>query len=281
MERSNSRPFGRLIIKAGLWLWAFCVVYPLVWTLLAALKNNKQFFAGKPWDIPKLPLLWSNYSYVWEKYHFGAYFQNSLLVTIGSTLLTLFLGATTAYVLARFAFRGSGVLYYVYIAAMMIPMFLALIPMFFLLHDLHLTNKPIGLILVYAAYSVPFAIFVLVGFFKTLPYEIEEAASIDGASLYRTFATIMLPLARPGMISIGIMTVLNVWNEYILGVVLISDPGKYTLPVGIAVMQAEMQYRTEWGPLFAGLIMSMVPVLLFYVVFQKRIAAGITAGAIK
>ncbi|MBV6714064.1 carbohydrate ABC transporter permease [Paenibacillus chitinolyticus] len=281
MSDGLKNPFWRIVVNLLLIVWAIMVLYPLVWTVLGSLKDNQQFFQGDPWDLPKFPLLFSNFSYVWDKYQFGGYFMNSIIVTVVSVLAGLVLSAMTAYILARFAFKGSGVLYYVYIASMMIPMFLGMIPLFFLMSDMGLTNSLLGLIIVYTVSTIPFSVFVLVGFFKTLPSEIEEAAMMDGASYYGIFFRIMMPLAKPGLISVSIINVLNTWNEYILGVVLNSEPSKYTLPVGIAVMQGEMQYRTEWGPLFAALLISMVPVMIFYLIFQRQIASGITAGAVK
>jgi N-acetylglucosamine transport system permease protein len=134
---------------------------------------------------------------------------------------------------------------------------------------------------VYTVTAVPFAVFVLVSFFKSLPYELEEAAAMDGASHYGIFFRIMLPLAKPGLMSVAIITVLNIWNEYVFALILMNDPTKYTIPVAIAVMQGEMQYRTEWGPLFAALILSMGPTIVFFILFQKQITGGITAGALK
>ncbi|MWC29774.1 carbohydrate ABC transporter permease [Paenibacillus sp. MMS18-CY102] len=261
--------------------WSLLVLYPLLWTLLDALKDNEQFFRHLPWALPEAPLLWSNFSYVWNRYHFDTYFVNSIVVTLGSTLLGLLLAATTAYVLARYKFRGSTALYLLYIASMMVPFVLALIPLFFLMNSLNLVNTKTGLILVYTSSVLAFGIFVLVGFFRSLPKELEEAAIVDGASHYGTFFRIMLPLSQPGLITVGIVNVLNIWNEYIVGTILINDPSQYTLPVEIGVMQAEMQYRTEWGPLFAALFITIVPVLLLYIVFQRKIASGITAGAVK
>jgi len=281
MKEEHIHPLLRIVSYICLGAWTVCVVYPLVWTLFGALKNNEQIYMGKPWDLPKLPLHWENFRYVWDEYHFGTYFWNSALVTIGSTALALLLSATTAYALARFTFRGGKLLYVVYLSYMMIPMILGLIPLFFLLNDLGMTNTLWGLVVVYTASSLPFGIFVLVGFFKMLPRDLEESASIDGASLYRTFFSVMLPLARSGLATVAIMNVLNIWNEYILGTVLVNDPTKYTLPVGLAVMQAEMQYRTEWGPLFSGLLLSVLPVLIVYILFQRTIARGITVGAVK
>ncbi|NOU71884.1 ABC transporter permease subunit [Paenibacillus sp. LMG 31458] len=281
MGQGVVNPVFRLFFKFCLIVWSLCILYPLLWTVFSSLKDNQQFFLGKPWDLPKLPLLWSNFSFVWEKYNFGQNFMNSLLVTIVSTVFGVLLSATTAYVIARFTFRGNGLLYYSYLSYMMIPTFLGIIPLFFLLNDLHLTNNLFGLILVYMVTAVPFAVFVLVSFFKSLPSELEEAASIDGASHYGIFFRIMLPLAKPGLMSVAIITVLNIWNEYVFALVLINDPTKYTIPVAIAVMQGEMQYRTEWGPLFAALIISMGPTIIFYSIFQKQITGGITAGALK
>lgn len=269
--------FSRII----LWIWGILVLYPMIWTMLSSLKDNTQFFMGKPWAIPKLPLLWSNFSYTWIKYHFSTYFFNSVSVTLGSTLLALILAATTAYVLGRFVFRGSGLIYYFYIASMMIPLILGLIPLYYLLSDLHLTNSLIGLILVYSVGALPFSIFVLIGFFKTLPKELEESAVVDGSTPYGVFFKIMLPLAKPALITVSIINILSIWNEYVYALILINNPLKYTLSVGIAVMQAEMEYRTEWGPLFAALMISLLPVVILYVFFQSRINEGITAGAIK
>jgi N-acetylglucosamine transport system permease protein len=274
-------PVAKIFFYGILLVWGVSVLYPLLWTLLDALKDNKQFFTNAPWSIPEFPLLWTNFSYVWSKYNFGTYFVNSLVVTAGSTGLGLLLSATTAYVLARYKFRGSNVLYLLYISSIMIPFVLALIPLFFLMNSLHLINTKLGLIVVYASSVLAFGIFVLIGFFKSLPKELEEASIVDGASYYGTFFRVMLPLSQPGLITIAIVNVLNIWNEYIVGTILINDPTQYTLPVEIGVMQAEMQYRTEWGPLFAALLITIVPVLIMYIFFQRQIASGITAGAVK
>ncbi|OCT11985.1 sugar ABC transporter permease [Paenibacillus pectinilyticus] len=274
-------PIGKMLVWIILIIWSVAVLYPLVWTLLDALKNNEQFFLNAPWALPKMPLLWSNFSYVWSKYNFGTYFMNSIIVTVGSTLLGMILAAMTAYILARYQFKGNKILLTIYISSMMIPFALALIPLFFLLNDLHLINTWLGLILVYAALNLPFGIFLLVGFYKSLPKEIEEAAIIDGTSHYGTFFRVMLPLSQPGLITVMITNMLNNWNEYFLGVVLTNEPTKYTLPIGLAVMQAEMQYRVEWGPLFAGLLITTLPTLIVYMIYQRQIASGITAGAVK
>jgi N-acetylglucosamine transport system permease protein len=262
-------------------IWTAAVIYPLLWTFLSALKDNPQFLGNKPWALPESPLHWNHFTYVWETYHFGDYFLNSVYVTVLSSVVAILLSATTAYVFSRFEFKGSRMIYVVYLSAMMIPLILGLVPLFFLLDDFHLINKLNGLVIVYTAWALPFGIFVLGSFFKTLPKELEEASYIDGAGYFRTFFQIMMPMARSGIVSIAIMNALNNWNEYIMGTIFVNDPARYTLPVGIAIMQAEMQYRTEWGPLFAGLLISMVPVICIYLFFQRHITEGITAGAVK
>jgi N-acetylglucosamine transport system permease protein len=281
MEQKINNPILKILVWAVLLVWSIAVLYPLIWSLLDALKNNDQFFRNMPWALPKPPLLWSNFSYVWSKYNFGTYFINSIIITVGSCVLAIVLSAMTAYILARYPFKGSTGVYLTYIASMMVPLNLALIPLFFLINNMHLINTHIGIIFVYAASALPFGIFVLVGFFKSLPKDLEEASVIDGASYYQTFFLVMLPLAQPGLITVSITNVLNIWNEYIVGTILLNDPGHYTLPIGIAVMQAESQYRTEWGPLFAGLLIITLPVLVVYMIFQRQIASGIVAGAVK
>lgn len=266
-----------------MFIWVAVVLYPVVWTFSTSLKTNLRVMLGKPWNLPE-PYQFVNYADVWDRAHFGQYFFNSTIVTVSSTLLCLLMSATTAYIIARFKFKGRNTLYFTYVASMMIPTILGLIPLVFLLNTLNLSNSLLGLTMVYSVGAIgilPFAIFFLVGFFKTLPTELEEAAEIDGCTLYGTFFRIMLPLASPGLITVGIMNALTVWNEYIMATVLITDPQKYTLPVGIAIMQAEMQYRTEWGPLFAGLAISMVPAMLLYSFFQRQITGGLIAGALK
>ncbi|WP_136606236.1 carbohydrate ABC transporter permease [Paenibacillus dokdonensis] len=286
-KAASQKPAGlwvsKTVVRVLLLLWTLIVLYPVFWTFVTSLKNNQQVMLGKPWDFPSV-FHFENYANVWSRAHFGSYFMNSILVTAGSTILSLALASMTAYILARFSFKGRGLMYFIYVASMMIPTTLGLIPLFFLLSDMHLSNSLLGLTLVYSVGTIgilPLGIFFLVGFYKTLPRELEEAATIDGSSFSGTFLRIMLPLSSPGMVTVGIMNALTVWNEYIMATVLINDPMKYTIPVGIAVMQGEMQYRTEWGPLFAGLSISMIPVIVMYVIYQRQITGGLTAGALK
>ncbi|OUS78765.1 sugar ABC transporter permease [Paenibacillus sp. MY03] len=281
MRKNQITPISRWFTSIGLYIWTILCIYPLVFAFFQSLKNNKQVYSGSAWDLPDFPLLWSNYVYTWENYNFSSYFVNSILVTIGSIFVSLLMASTTAYVLARYRFRGSGLIFYMYLASMSIPTMMIIVPIFFLYGDLHLANTHSGLILLYAISSLPLSLLLLIGFFKSLPHELEESAVIDGASHYGVFFRIMLPLAMPGLITISIINILNYWNEFSYALILMNDTRKYTLPIGLAYMQGEMQYRIEFGPLFAGLMISLVPMLVMYILFQNRINEGIVAGAVK
>nr|WP_239579065.1 carbohydrate ABC transporter permease [Microlunatus panaciterrae] len=186
-----------------------------------------------------------------------------------------------AYCLARYEFPGRTILRYAFIGAMAVPLFLAIVPLFGVVKGFGLLNTYHGLIAVYVAYAMPFTVFFLTGFFSTLPKEISEAAFVDGAGHYRTFFSVMLPMARPGMISIGIFNALGLWNQYLIPVFLVTDESKFVVPQGLAILAATAGYRSDFSGLFAGLMIGMAPVLVLYLIFQKQIQSGMTAGALK
>ena len=195
---------------------------------------------------------WDNFVRAWNNAHVGDFFFNTLIVVIPSLIFTLIISAMTAYVLARFQFPGRNFLFYLFLGGMLFPVFLALMPLFSLVNDLGLLNTFLGLILVYIAYSLPFTVFFLTGFFKTLPGELQEAAIIDGANQYQAFFLVMLPLASPALISMGIFNFLGMWNQYVLPLVLISDENKYVLSQGLAFMLFKQFYQNDWSALFAA-----------------------------
>jgi N-acetylglucosamine transport system permease protein len=259
--------------------WSLAVTVPLVWAVVSSLKTADEIFSS-PWSVPA-DLQFGNYARAWDQASIGRYFLNSLVVVGGSVALVMLLGSMTAYVLARYRFRGSRVIYYSFVAGMSFPVFLALIPLFFVVKGLGLLNTDLGLILVYTAYSLPFTVFFMTSFFRSLPGEVAEAALIDGCGHFGVFFRIMLPLAKPGVISIGIFNFLGQWNQYLLPLVLNQQPEDYVLAQGLAMLAINQGYRSDWGALFAGLTIAMIPVLMVYVMFHRRIQAGITAGAVK
>lgn len=270
---------GRGVINVTLALWAIIVIFPMWWLFYTSFKSDREIFFS-PWALPGA-LQWSNFARAWVEAHIGDYFLNSLLVVIPGLFLTLLLSSMTAYVLGRFPFPLNRFFFYMFLSGMLFPIFLALVPLFFLVKDLGMLNTYQGLVLVYTAYSLPFSVFFLTGFFKTLPSELHEAGIIDGANQYQVFFRIMLPLAQPGLISIGIFNFLGMWNQYILPLVLISNPDRYLLTQGLAYMLHQQYYNSDWSGLFAAVTIIMVPTLVAYILFQGQIQKGITVGALK
>ncbi|MEU1123750.1 carbohydrate ABC transporter permease [Streptomyces sp. NPDC005899] len=260
-------------------IWAVLVVMPLLWAVMASFKTDDSILST-PWALPD-KLHFENWSRAWNQAHMSDYFFNTVLVVGGSLVGTLLLGSMAAYVLARFDFPGNRFIYFLFIGGMSFPVILALVPLFFVMNNMGLLNTAHGLILVYIAYSLPFTVFFLTSFFRTLPTSIAEAAMLDGASHTRTFFQVMLPMAKPGLISVGIFNFLGQWNQYMLPTVLNTDPDGKVLSQGLVELATSQGYKGDWSGLFAGLVMAMLPVLLAYIVFQRQVVAGLTAGALK
>lgn len=279
MKKNKKITAGSVIATVILIIAALAVLFPLIWVLLTSLKSNKDFYANV-WGLPK-EWMWKNYARAWQKANIGQTAINSLIITLCSLGLGLTCSTTTAYVLARFKFRLRGVLRGIYLAAIMVPSIISLIPQYFLLNGMKLLDSQLGLILVYALSSIPFASFILYGFFLTLPHELEEAALVDGSGYARTFFKIMLPLAQPGIITVLVINFIDYWNEYYKAITYISTPAKFTIPVGLVVFTQQSQYRIDWGALMASNIVLIVPTIIVYCVFQNSIQKGLTAGAVK
>jgi N-acetylglucosamine transport system permease protein len=280
--RQSSARDLRLFSRLGhvaLVLWAIVVIVPILWTFLASFKNTAEIFSS-PWTLPA-ELRVENWARAWTKARVGRYFLNSVLVVGVSTFGTMLFGSMAAYVLARYRFWGNRLIYYMFVSGLAFPVFLAIVPLFFIVKNLGLFDSYIGLILVYIAYSLPFTIFFLSAFFKTLPSSVAEAALIDGASHTRLFFRVMLPMAKPGMVSVAIFNIIGQWAQYLLPVVLIASRDKYVLTQGIAQISVNAGYEADWSGLFAALSMSILPMIIVYAFFQRQIQAGLTAGAVK
>jgi len=260
------------------------VVYPMVWLLYTSLKTDKDIFLD-PFELPAWNnLQWVNFKNAWTKGSFGHYFGNSVLMTVSTVLLVTLFSSMAAYALSRFHFRGARPLFFYFLAGLMIPLQLGIVPLFFQMKDLHLLNSRLGLLTVYVAFGLPFSIFILTGFFKSLPSALYESALIDGASDFRAFWSVMLPLARPGLITVAIFSFLGTWNEFFMAFMFLSGKGSEhlrTLPLGLANLTIVSQYRSDWGMAFAGLVLVMLPTLLVYSLLQKHLSKGITMGALK
>ncbi len=259
--------------------WAILVIFPFLWMIMTSLKSDFEIIHS-PWDLPST-LQWSNFSRAWNEARIGRYFINTLIVMSMSLTGTLIISSMAAYVLSRFEFFGRRVLFFLFLAGMMFPVFLALVPLSFLVRDLGLTATYHGLALVYIAYSLPFTIFFMTGFFKSLPSEVGEAAIMDGASQYQVFFQIMLPMAKAGLIAMGIFNFIGQWNQFLLPLVLMPDENRYMLSQGLQYLAIQQGYGNDYSALFAALVITMVPTLIVYVLFQRRLESGLTAGALK
>ena len=292
-------------------IWLLAVTIPLAWVGVHSLRSSKEIVEnpfGVPWLVQGSPYqeeaghptpqesAQSNFQNAWVESNFSQYFLNSFIVTSISLIMILLFGAMAAYALSKIPSLGNKLIYLYFISGMMIPAQLTLVPLFFqysylsetlsawtapLGIEIQLHNSHTGLILIYIAFSLPFTILILTGFFKSLPNALRESAIIDGASEFTVFWRIMLPLARPGIISAAIFNFLGLWNEYLFALIFVNTPEKKTLPLGLSNVSIQAQYNTDFGLLFAGLVIVIVPTLITYLVLQRQLTKGITAGALK
>ncbi|HEY0946749.1 MAG TPA: carbohydrate ABC transporter permease [Opitutaceae bacterium] len=273
-----------VVILAILGAYALWVIFPMLWVAYSSLKADEAIFRDA-FALPAIDdLRFDNYARAWREARFGDYFFNSVVVTVASVALITGLGAMASYALARFYHPAGKTVFWIFLAGLMIPAQLAMVPLFFELRALGLLNSRLGLILVYTANGLPFAIFILTGFFRSLPRTLYEAAVIDGCTEWSAFWRVLLPLARPGLVTVAIFQFIGVWKEYFFAFMLLGgdiDGSARTLPLGLANLSITAQYRTDYGMLFAGLVLVTVPILAIYALLQRQIVKGVAAGALK
>lgn len=260
-------------------LWVVFSLFCLVWVVFASLKTNRTLFSNV-WGIP-VDFRWQNYKTALVTVKLGTDFINSIVVVFASILVILAVSSLAAYALSRIDFPGREFVTNTFVVGMGIPYQILLIPLVGLLVSLHIHNSLFGLIMVYVALSLPFNIFLLTGFFRSLPSELEEAAAVDGASEFRAFWQIMLPLARPGLVTAAIFNFVGLWNEYMLALVTINSQQKMTISLGLYGFAQSMQYASDWVGLFAGVVIVMIPSVVIYFLLSEQVTAGITMGAAK
>ncbi len=274
---------GKIVTYLILVAWAVMVIFPMLWSIMSSFKTDQEIFFS-PWELPKV-LMFENFARAWVKARIGLYLGNTLLIILPALFFTLLLSAMASYVLARFEFRARTFVQYLFLVGMIFPIFLALVPLYFTTQKLGLLDTYQGLILVYIAFSLSFTTFFLTNFFKTLPRELGEAALIDGANQFEIFFQVYLPLASPGLVTMGIFNFLGQWNQYILpNTLMITNTDTvthYVLSQGLYYLQAQQFYQNDWSGLFAAVTIVMVPTLIVYLIFNDRIEKGMTAGAIK
>jgi raffinose/stachyose/melibiose transport system permease protein len=270
-------PGVRAVRLAGyllLWVYAATALAPIVVMVLNSLRPNTEVLS-EPLALPTT-LDFSSYTTAWTEASFSTYVRNSVLVTVGAVALDVAVSLPASYALGRYRFRGSGLLTAYFLAGLMLPIRLGILPIFYLLGSMSLIDSRFGLVLVYAASGIPFSVFIMSAFFRGLPRELEEAARIDGAGEMRIFARVMLPLVKPAIATVVVFRFVPLWNDFFFPLILMRSTDRYTLPVGLTQFFGEFQ--TNWSALFAGLVIATVPLVVLFVVATKQIVAGLTAG---
>lgn len=265
------------------WGWAFvtativaAVLFPLGWAVLSSLTPESRLF--QPPGLPR-ELVLDHYRALFDARDFWTPIRNSLIVAGSTTVLSVTLGTACAYALVRLRFRGKALLLAFILAVSMFPQISIVAPLYLLLRELRLLDTYPGLVLPYLTFAMPLTIWMLVGFMRQLPAELEEAAFMDGAGRFRAAWDVLLPLAAPGLATAAILTFLYCWNEFLFALSFALGPDSYTVPVAIALFRG--QYQVPWGEILAAAVVATAPVAAIVLVAQRRIVAGLTAGAVK
>ena len=281
----------KIFIYVVLITLAVVIIVPVAWVFLASIKQNSEFY-GNPWALPA-GFYWQNFVEAWNAASMGSYMLNSVLVTALSLVLLLVIALPAAYCLARFRFRGSRFLNTCFMAGLFINVNYIVVPIFLMLRDGDawlknlvgngfLLNNLVVLAVVYASTALPFTIYLLSGYFATLPHDFEEAAYIDGAGYGTTMVKVIFPMAQPSILTIILFNFLSFWNEYIISMTLMnSATGQKTLPVGLLNLMQASQSAAQYGRLYAGLVLVMLPTLILYMCVQKKLTQGMTVGGLK
>lgn len=277
---------SKLKKKASKWLTrlflvvvAFSMLYPLLWNIISSFKTNTEFLTD-PFAWPK-SLEISNYLRAYLKSDLAINIINSFYVVVVSLAIILFCVIPCSYCLVRYKFRGAKFILNVYMAAIFIQATYIMIPLFLQMNKLNMLNNLSALSLLYATMQFPFAIFLLSGYMRGIPRDYEEAAMIDVCGPFRILINIIVPMCKPGIVTISMISAMAAWNEYPVALVMITDPLKATLPVGLANLYEIQRYATDWGALFAALVLALIPTVLLFIFGQNQLVKGLSDGGVK
>ena len=275
----ETRTFKDVIFRAILYLWGLTIVFPLGWILFESFKTNPEFFENI-WALPE-KIQFDNYIRAWNEYNFGQAFSNTMYYVGGSLILGLLFTTLTAYALTRIKFKGRKAIWSIIMISLFLPGINAIVPQFVVMRDLGLTNSLTGLIILSSLGETVFYLMILSGFMKGIPKEVEESAFLDGASHWKVFWKIIVPLSMPGIVTVAIFKFIDFYNAFLSPLIYLSDPSKYT--IGLQMYQANklMEYSADWVTLFAGMIIAMIPSILVFIFFQRWIVKGATFGSVK
>lgn len=289
---STKQSFNRQSIMSYILLviLVIIIIVPLLWSIMSAFKQNSEFY-GNPWLLPET-LYMQNFVDAWFKAKMGDFMLNTVILTALALSLLLIIALPAAYVLARYTFKGHFLIKTLFMAGLFININYIVVPIFLMLNQADkqirslfgeplLLNNLIVLAFVYVAMALPFTIYLLSGYFSSLSKEYEEAASVDGAGHYRTMIQVIMPMAKPAIITVILFNFLSFWNEYIISMTLLTKPELKTLPVGLMNLLAAQKSAVEYGQLYAGLVLVMLPTLLLYILVQNKLTQGMTMGGLK
>ncbi len=277
MEKKRNAGFETWLMHIFLAGTALAVLYPIFMMVMSGFKTNAEIF-GAPFALPKSFNL-DNYAVIWNTTDVPRYLLNSIIVTLISVIVLLVTGTMAAYAISRYRFRGSIMVSLFFLAGLMLPLRLAIIPLFVQLKAMGLVDNLLGLIFIYTAMSLPSTVFILTGFLRALPSELEDSARVDGASELRIMVQIMVPLITPAMVIAGIYNAVPIWNDFFFPLIFIQTPENKMLAQGLTSFFGE--YSVNFGVLYAGLTLAALPLVVVFIVQSKRFIAGMTAGAIK
>lgn len=291
-ERSSRSAEGlyKFFIYFVLVLLAVIIIVPVAWVFMASIKQNAEFY-GNPWALPA-GFYWQNFVNAWNGAKMGEYMLNSVIVTALALVLLLVIALPAAYCLSRFRFKGRKLLNTLFMAGLFINVNYIVVPIYLMLSDgdkwlkkalgsAFLLNNHVVVAIVYAATALPFTIYLLSSYFATLPHDFEEAAYIDGAGYARTMLQVIFPMAKPSIITVILFNFMSFWNEYIIIKTLVTARDQWTLPAGLLNLMQAQQSAAEYGPMYAGLVLVMLPVLILYICVQKNLTKGMTVGGLK
>jgi raffinose/stachyose/melibiose transport system permease protein len=274
---ANRRRFGR----GGLYLVAFVVgaaiVVPLVFAVTGGFRTTVQLVT-KPVGLPD-PWVWTNYRDVLQTSAFWHQLWNSTLIAVLTTLFVLPAASMAAFVLARYEFAGREAIYTLFTLGLLFPVAVAILPLFVVLRQVHLLSNPFGVAMPQAAFALPISVVIMRPFFRAVPKELQDAAAIDGCGPFRFYWSIMLPLSRPVLSTVAVLTIVGSWNAFLLPLLVLTDPDSVTLPIG--VNNISTQYSIDVSRVLAYTTLSMVPAVFFYLLAERQIVSGLTAGAVK
>lgn len=280
-RKRTKTSLARIIVFAALTLWGVTQVLPLIWLVNASLRDSQSIIRF-PLGIAN-PIQWKNYAVAWTGTETGIavsrYMLNSVLVVGSSLIFMVFMATLAAYAFARFQFRGKKILFIYFISLIAVPAHTLAIPLYKMMKDMNLINNFLGLILIYAS-GVSFSILILQSFFRTVPKAIEEAAIVDGASYFRAFRSIILPISKGAVAAIAIISFIGLWSELLYSMIILWNDFTRTLPVGVLSFNGQWG-QTEYGYLYAALSLATLPMVAFYLVFKDFILKGMTLGAVK